>query len=350
MGNIIHKTLCRKTYLGNSIASHGSCCRTVGINGISLSTDIRTGILQSAGSQSIGCNGMSMGCISSLVRICGHFFCQKMAFLIYTGFHIIFNRVTGSGIGKCLFPCQLNFHRSAAYLHGEKSIQRLIKHFLLISKSTTYIRLDHTYLSPWDSQCLSYYTTDNVGDLSRRYHNDPAFFHICIGNIILNMAMLDNGCLIASFQLNRCLFHGLIHISDCETGTGQNIVFFINMNGMLTPSHGNPWTYHNRIFLIFHFDQLQRTGGSHFILCHNCCNIIAIITNSSSEQISICHVLMSQLHRPGMSWCGIAMIRYVLKGNHLYYAVQSLSLTGINGFHNTVSNLRMINLGYQTLI
>ena len=164
------------------------------------------------------------------------------------------------------------------------------------------------------------------------------------------MAVLDNRCLIASFQLHGSLLHCAVHISDRKAGSCQNVILLVKMNGMLRSTHGNLRAHDHRIFLIFYFDQLQCPGSCHFVLSYYSCNIIAIIPYSSGEQITVCHILMSKLHGPGMSWGGITMIRYVLKGNYLYYAVQSLCFAGINGSYHAVSDLCMINPGYQTLI
>ena len=350
ISNIIHKALCGKANLRNTISSHRPCCRTVGIDGICFSSDIWTCILKSAGCQTIGCYGMSVGCISSLIGIGSHLFCKKMSFCIYACFHVIFNGVTGSGIGKGLLTCKLDFHRATAHLHGEKCIQRFIKHLLLVAETTAYIRLDHTYLPPGDSKCLTNNTAHNMGNLCGRNHHDPSLFHIGVRNIILNMAVLDNRCLIASFQLHGSLLHCAVHISDRKAGSCQNVILLVKMNGMLRSTHGNLRAHDHRIFLIFYFDQLQCPGSCHFVLSYYSCNIIAIIPYSSGEQITVCHILMSKLHGPGMSWGGITMIRYVLKGNYLYYAVQSLCFAGINGSYHAVSDLCMINPGYQTLI
>ena len=240
ISNIIHKALCCIADLGNAIASHGSCSRTIGINRICLTSDIRAGILKTACSQAVSCNGMSVGSVSSLIGISNHLFCQKMPLLIYSCCHFVFNRMTGSGIGKGLLTGKLDLYRASANLHGKKSIQRLVKHFLLISKAAAYIWLNDTHLSPWDSQCLTNYTADNVRYLCGRNHNNSSLFHICIRNIILNVTVLNNRGLIASVDLYSSILQSLIHITDSKAGTRKNIILLIKMNGMLTSPHRKP--------------------------------------------------------------------------------------------------------------
>ena len=348
--HIIHQTFNGKGCLRNAVGTHGSGCRGIGINGISLASGIWAGILKSPCSKTVGGNGVTMGCISPLAGICLHIFCKQMTFLIHACSEIILNRMTGSCIAEGFLSGNLKLYRTAAYLSSQKCIQRLIKHILLVSESTSDIRFDHPYPAPGDSQSLADHTADNMRDLRGSNYNDPSLFHIGKGNGILYMTVLDNGGLVASFHNCIRLLQAFIHVSDKKVGTGKYIVFFFKMNGRIASVHGFSGMDLHRIFLIFNLDQLQRPGRSYFILCHNGSNIIAIIADTSCKDISVRNILMSRLHRPGMSRCGIAVIRHVFKGNYLYHSGKRLCLTGINRCYDPVSNGGVKDLGNQSAV
>ena len=123
-----------------------------------------------------------------------------MTFLIHACSEIILNRMTGSCIAEGFLSGNLKLYRTAAYLSSQKCIQRLIKHILLVSESTSDIRFDHPYPAPGDSQSLADHTADNMRDLRGSNYNDPSLFHIGKGYGILYMTVLDNGGLVASFH------------------------------------------------------------------------------------------------------------------------------------------------------
>ena len=255
--HIIHKTFDCKTYLRNSVATHGSAYRCIRINCIRLAADIRTGILQSPGSQSVCSDRMTMRSICSLIGIRVHIFCQKFSVFIYTRCQIKFNRVAGSCITECFFAADIQFYRSAADLCCQKCIQRLIKYILFITKTTTDIRFNNTHIAPRDSKCLSDNTTDDMRDLRRSHDHDPALFHIGIRDRILNMAMLNDRSLIGSLYNCFRLFHSFIHITDKVIGTCKNIVFFVKVDWRLTSIHGLTRMDLHWVFLVLHFYLFQ---------------------------------------------------------------------------------------------
>ena len=113
--------------------------------------------------------------------------------------------------------------------------------------------------------------------------------------------------------------------------------------------HGFLRINHHRILFVFHFDLMKSSGGSHFIFCHHCCNVISIITYTSCKKIAVCNILMSQFYRPGMPRRGITVIRNVFKGDHFYNALHGFCFAGIYGCNDSVSNFCVKNLCYQTV-
>ena len=144
------------------------------------------------------------------------------------------------------------------------------------------------------------------------------------------------------------LLHSFIHISDKIIGACKDIIFFIKMNRWLASIHGFTWMNFHRIFLIFHFDQFQCPGRNNLIFCNNSCNIIAIISHTSGQKITVCHILMCQFHRPRMPWCRITVVWHIIKSHYFYNPFQCLCLTCIDRFHNSISNRCMKNFCHET--
>jgi len=167
-------------------------------------------------------------------------------------------------------------------------------------------------------------------NLSGSHNYDPAIFHVCTGNRILNVAVLHDRGFITAFYNCFGFLQPFFHISDKVIGTDKYIILFVEMDWRFASIHGFTRMDFYRIFFIFNFDQAQCPLGCDFIFCHYSSNIISVITDSSGKDIAVCNILMCQFHRPGMSRRRITMIRYVFKSNHFYYAVQSLCFTGID--------------------
>ena len=74
--DVVHKTFNGESGLGNSVCTHGPAYRSIGINRIGLAPDIRAGVLQSPGSETVGSNGVPVGSVGSLVGVCHHILCQ----------------------------------------------------------------------------------------------------------------------------------------------------------------------------------------------------------------------------------------------------------------------------------
>ena len=70
----------------------------------------------------IGCYGVSMRSICSLIGNSQHILCQKMPFVINTCRQVILNRMTGSGVAESFLSGYIEFDRSAANLRGKKRI------------------------------------------------------------------------------------------------------------------------------------------------------------------------------------------------------------------------------------
>ena len=277
-----------------------------------------------------------------------HIFCQKSAVLVYPGCQIKFYRMTGSCITEGLFPADVQLDWSATDLCCQKSIQWLIKYILFIAESSPDIWLNNPHIAPRNSQCLANDTTDDVWNLCRCHHYDPAFFHIGIRNRIFNMTVLHDWCFICALYNCFSLLHPLIYISDKIIRTGKDIIFFIKMNRRITAIHRFAWMDFHRIFLIFYFDQLQCPGCNDLIFCNNSRNIISIIPHTTSQKITVCHILMCQFHRPRMPWCRITVVWHIIKSHYFYNPFQCLCLTCIDRFHNSISNRCMKNFCHET--
>ena len=255
--NIIHKAFYRKAYLRYSISAHCTGNRCIGVDRIGFSPDVRTGILQTPGGQSVRCDRMTMRGISTLIRVRMHILGKKPALLIHTRCKIKFDGMTGSGVAEGFFPADIQFDRSAAHLRGQEGIQRLIENILFVSETASDVWLDHTHTAPRNSQCLADHSTDDMGNLCGGHYHDPAFFHIGIGDRILNMTVLNDRCLISSTDDRFRFFHSLLHIPDHIIGTCQYIVFLIEVDRRITSLHGFSGMDLYRIFLIFYPDQFQ---------------------------------------------------------------------------------------------
>ena len=346
--DIVHKTFNGKGGLGDSVCAHGPAYRSVGIDRIGLAPDIRTGVLQSPGSETVGRNGVPVGSVGSLIGICLHILCQETPLFVHSGCKVVLDGVSRPGIAESFLSGKLKLHRTAAHLHGEKSVQGFVKHVLLVAESAADVGFDHAYSAPGDPQRLSDHPADNMRDLGGCDHHNPVFLHVGKRDGILQMAVLYHGCLVASLHHRIRLFQALVHISDKKVRSVQHIILLVKMNGRMAPVHGFPGMDLHRIFFILHFDQLQGADRRSLVLRHNRRNIVAVIADAAGKDIPVRHILMGRFYRPGMSRRGIAVVGNILKGHNLHHSLQRLRFAGVNGFHDPVADRGMINFSHKT--
>ena len=91
-------------------------------------------------------------------------------------------------------------------------------------------------------------------NLSGSHNYDPAIFHVCTGNRILNVAVLHDRGFITAFYNCFGFLQPFFHISDKVIGTDKYIILLVQMNRRITAIHRFTRMNLYRIFFVLYFN------------------------------------------------------------------------------------------------
>ena len=239
------------------------------------------------------CDTMAVRSISSLIGKGFKFSGCKCTILANPGNNVGTNSMTRAIAIKCFFTGKIQFYQMASDLQAKPGAQWFIKNILFVSKTAADIRFNDMNLSPIHSKCLTDSPTNNMRNLCGRYDCKPSVFHFCCADKIFNMTVLDYGCIVPAFYLDKTVFfYRFFIIALIALCVLQNIIRIVLMDLRCPVLHSFLYIQDKWIFFIFNFDFSYSLRSRNIILSNNRCNIIAIKSNFIRQYQSVCHVLM----------------------------------------------------------
>ena len=107
---------------------------------------------------------------------------------------------------------------------------------------------------------------------------------------------------------------------------------------------------HERKYLVVNFDQAGSLRCSDLIFCHNCRNVVTVVTHVLIEQLSVSGILMGRVGRPWMACSGELDVRDIKTSKNLNDAGNLLGLRNIDRFYKTVGNGGADNFDDQSVL
>ena len=242
----------------------------------------------------------------------------------------------------------VDLDQAAAQLHGQPGCQRLIEGVLLVAEAAADVGLDDADPAPVDAQRLTDGAADDVRDLGGGDHDDLARLLIGVGHMVFNVAVLDGGGVVPLVHADEARFlDGLLIIALADLGVLQDIVgvFLVELGRAVL--HGLLHVEDEGQLLIFHLDGTGSLCGSDLIFRHDCRHIVAVIAHMAVEQITVGHILMGGLHRPGMARRGIGDVGNVKAGEDPDHTGDLFRSADVYGFDDAMGDGGADDMGDQ---
>ena len=189
--DIVRLTLGKPNRLRNTVSSHRSCCRRIGVDrpAIHLRTELIL-IQFLIDISAVGTNRMPVRSITAVVGKSLQLSCEELSVLRYHRLRVPCNLVSCSCCVNGFLSGNLKANGSTANLHGHISIQRLIEHILFISEASSDIGLNNANLSCGNPECHGSVKLYNMRNLCRAYYRYFSVdIHISKGNRKFDMTV-----------------------------------------------------------------------------------------------------------------------------------------------------------------
>ena len=189
--DIVRLTLGKPNRLRNTVSSHRTCCRSIGIDRPAIHLRTEFILIQFLiDISAVGTNRMPVRSITAVVGKGFQLSCEELSVFRHHRLCVSRNLVSCSGSVNGFLSGNLKANGSTANLHGHISIQRLIEHILFISEASSDIGLNNANLSCGNPEChgsVKLYNMRNLGRAYNRYFSVD--IHISKGNRKFDMTV-----------------------------------------------------------------------------------------------------------------------------------------------------------------
>ena len=334
--------------LGNAVAPHGACRGAVGEHAPAVALQIVAGIELREGSHALGHHAVTVRGIGTLVgkglKLPGN----QRTIGPDPGDDMGADGVTDTVGDKGFLPGALQLYQPAAHHGGAPRAQGLIEGVLLVAEAAADVGLDDPHLAPGNSQGLAHHPADDVGNLGRGDHHDPARLHVGKAAVVFNVAVLHGRRVVPALHLHKTrLLTGLGIVAPADIRMRQDILGILFMDLRSPLLHGLLDIQHERQFLILHLQCPDALHCRHLVFGNDHGHLVAVVTDMAVEKHPVRHILMMGVRGPGMARRGEGMIRHVEARQHPHHAGNGLGLGGIDGLDKAVRNGGMADLHHQ---
>ena len=216
-------------------------------------------------------------------------------------------------------------HAAPRDLRGAPRAQRLVERVLLVAEAAADVRLDDAHIRPRTSKRLTDDAADDVRDLRGGNNDDASVFLVGVAAVIFNVAVLHGGGIVPALDLDESgLLDGFLIAALADVGVLQDIPREILVNERRAFFHGLLHVEHKRKLVVFDLERAHALHGRDLVLRDDDCDVVAVVAHVAVQEVAVCNVLMSRVHRPGVARRRKAVLRHIEAGQHLHDAWNGL--------------------------